>query len=134
VQLFFSVLIVAIGASVGAIFRYGLSISFNHLSLKYNLIHWGTLIANWIGCFIAGFFLMWVVHKSNISDEWKLFILTGFCGALTTFSAFSNEVVNILQQGRLSAALFCIFAHVLGSLTLTFLGMFIAKSLFISVN
>ena len=60
----------------------------------------------------------------GIAPEWRLLIITGFCGGLTTFSTFSAEVVSLLQEGRLGWAAGAIATHVSGSLLMTLLGLF----------
>jgi CrcB protein len=83
----------------------------------------GTLAANLIGCYVIGIALAFFASSPALSSEWRLFIMTGFCGGLTTFSTFSAEVVLLLQSGRSIAALGTVGAHVVGSLLMTFAGI-----------
>lgn len=62
-------------------------------------------------------------NNPNLSPEWKLFVITGFLGGLTTFSSFSAEVVGFMQRGELNWALGTALLHLVGSLVLTFLGI-----------
>lgn len=111
---------VGLGAMLGAWLRWGISLQCNqHLSN----IALGTVIVNLLGGFIVGFALAFFAN-SSLSPHYKLFLITGFCGALTTFSAFSMEVVALLQNGRWDYALLTIAIHVIGSLLMTLLGIF----------
>ena len=65
----------------------------------------GTLAANLIGGYVVGVAVAFFAGYSALAPEWRLFVITGFCGGLTTFSTFSAEVVTLLQQGRGSWAL-----------------------------
>lgn len=115
-----SVLAIAGGAAAGALLRWWLGSWLNaalpHLPL-------GTLAANWIGGYAIGLVAAMLLHHPEIAPQWRLFLVTGLLGGLTTFSSFSVEVVSLLQQGRLGWALGAIGLHVGGSLALTALGL-----------
>ena len=83
----------------------------------------GTLAANLIGGYIIGFAIAYLAQAPNLAPEWRLFIVTGFCGGLTTFSTFSAEVVTRLQEGQWIWAAGAIAIHVAGSLTMTLAGI-----------
>lgn len=83
----------------------------------------GTLAANLIGAYIIGLAMGYFLQTPGISPEWRLLIITGFCGGLTTFSTFSAEVVTLLQEAELGWAAGTIVVHVSGSLILTFAGL-----------
>ena len=83
----------------------------------------GTLAANLIGCYIIGMAIAFFTTYPTFAPEWRLFVTTGFCGGLTTFSTFSAEIVILLQSGRSMWALGAIAAHLLGSLLMTFAGI-----------
>ncbi|WBH38626.1 Putative fluoride ion transporter CrcB [Pseudomonas aeruginosa] len=84
----------------------------------------GTLLANLIGGYVIGAAIAYFAQAPGIAPEWRLLIITGFCGGLTTFSTFSAEVVSLLQEGRLGWAAGAIATHVSGSLLMTLLGLF----------
>jgi fluoride exporter len=111
---------ISIGAASGALLRWQLAVRLN--SLLPGLPP-GTLAANLIGGYIIGVAIAYLSQAPNLAPEWRLFIITGFCGGLTTFSTFSAEVVTSLQEGRLTWALGTIAVHVIGSLTMTIAGL-----------
>ena len=111
---------ISIGAACGALLRWQLAVRLN--SLLPGLPP-GTLAANLIGGYIIGVAIAYLSQAPNLAPEWRLFIITGFCGGLTTFSTFSAEVVTSLQEGRLTWALGTIAVHVIGSLTMTIAGL-----------
>lgn len=76
-----------------------------------------------IGGYIIGLTIAYLAQAPNIAPEWRLLIITGFCGGLTTFSTFSAEVVTRLQEGHLIWAMGAIAIHVTGSLIMTFPGL-----------
>ena len=115
-----STLAIAVGAAVGALLRWELGARLNHL---FPSIPPGTLAANLVGGYIVGLAIAYFAQASDVSPEWRLFIITGFCGGLTTFSTFSAEAVALLQEGRLSLALGAIAVHVSGSLLMTLAGL-----------
>ena len=81
------------------------------------------MLVNLIGAFIIGFSVAFFAN-STLSPSYKLFVITGFCGTLTTFSTFSMEVVSLLQSGKFDYAILTIAIHVLGSLLLTGAGIY----------
>ncbi|MQM30249.1 MAG: fluoride efflux transporter CrcB [Candidatus Accumulibacter phosphatis] len=115
-----SVLAISIGAALGALLRWQLGIRLNSL---FPTIPPGTLVANLVGAYLIGLAIAFFSSFSAISPEWRLLIITGFCGGLTTFSTFSAELAMLLQQGRLSWALGAAAAHVAGSVLMTLAGI-----------
>jgi CrcB protein len=115
-----SILAIACGAGLGALLRWFLGLKLNSF---FPAIPPGTLAANLIGGYIIGFAIAYFAWAPSVAPEWRLLIVTGFCGGLTTFSTFSAEVVTLLQQGRLLVALGAVGVHVGGSLFATFAGI-----------
>ena len=115
-----SILAVALGAALGALLRWLLGAKLNSV---FPTIPPGTLVANLFGAYVIGLGIAFFATFSSISPEWRLLVVTGFCGGLTTFSTFSAEVTLLLQQGRLVWALGAVAAHVLGSVLMTFAGI-----------
>ncbi len=118
--MFPSVIAICAGASAGALLRWLLSLALNPL---FPALPLGTLAANLLGGYCIGLAVGIFALIPSIGAEWRLLILTGFLGALTTFSTFSAEVVSLIQQGRLFWAASAVVLHVCGSLLLTFLGI-----------
>jgi len=115
-----AVLAVAVGGGVGALARWMLSYQLN---AYFPAIPPGTLAANIIGGYIVGFAIAFFASRPDIAPEWRLLIITGFCGGLTTFSTFSAEVVMLIQQGEISKMAIAITLHLAGSLAATILGI-----------
>ncbi|SFU41394.1 camphor resistance protein CrcB [Nitrosomonas eutropha] len=115
-----SLLAIALGASLGAILRWGLGMAFNAL---FPVIPPGTWLANMFGGYLMGIALAYFSQHADLTPEWRLFIITGFLGGLTTFSTFSAEVTTLIQQERMLWAGMAVSAHVIGSLLMTFLGL-----------
>jgi CrcB protein len=111
---------VAIGGVLGAWSRWGLSYLFNAL---WPSLPPGTLAANIIGGYLIGFFIELFSLHSEIPPEAALFVITGYLGALTTFSTFSAEVVTLLARGDYIWAIYHITSHLVGSLVMTILGI-----------
>ena len=111
---------ISLGAALGAVLRWGLGVGLNHL---FPALPPGTLVANLVGGYLIGLAMTLLAQAPALAPEWRLFVITGFLGGLTTFSTFSAEVVIALQQGRLGWAAATIGSHVLGSLALTLLGL-----------
>ncbi len=120
------VLAISIGAAAGALLRWRLGVQLNSL---FPILPPGTLAANLVGGYIIGLAIDYFAQAPHLSPEWRLLIITGFCGGLTTFSTFSAEVVTRLQEGQLLWAMGAIAIHVTGSLMMTFAGLATAQLL-----
>src|SRR5581483_10300589 len=83
----------------------------------------GTLAANMIGGYVIGVAVAFFASFPAIPAEWRLFVITGFCGGLTTFSTFSAEVVGLIQRSEPLWALAEVAAHLGASLIMTFAGI-----------
>ncbi|WP_043634631.1 fluoride efflux transporter CrcB [Chromobacterium haemolyticum] len=115
-----SLLAISLGASLGAILRWGLGVVFNAL---FPMIPPGTWLANMLGGYMMGVALAYFGQQTGLAPEWRLLVITGFLGGLTTFSTFSAEVTTLIQQGRMLWACVAVSAHVMGSLVMTLLGL-----------
>ncbi len=115
-----AVLVISLGAALGALARWGLALGFNHL---LPALPPGTLLANLVGGYLIGIAMSVFAQAPQLPPEWRLFVVTGFLGGLTTFSTFSAEVVQALQLGRTGWALATVFVHVLGSVGMTLAGI-----------
>jgi CrcB protein len=118
--MFMSIAAISLGASIGAVCRWMLGIALNAL---HPFIVVGTLTANLIGAYAIGVALAYIAGNPTLSPVWRLFNITGFTGGLTTFSTFSAEVVQLIQQSRFGWVLVTIALHLGGSLLLTALGI-----------
>lgn len=121
-----AILCISVGAILGALGRWGLSLWFNSLFSTFAL---GTLMANLIGCFFIGILIVFFWQNPQLNYLWKLFLITGFLGAFTTFSSFSSEVVELLMSDKWLNGVGVIFAHVFGGLVCTVLGVFLSRLL-----
>jgi CrcB protein len=118
--MFYSIVAISAGASLGAVSRWLLGMSLNTV---FPALPPGTLVANLVGSYLIGVAVAAFANHPAIAPEWRLFIITGFLGALTTFSTFSAEVTTLLQEGRLLLSAIAVSLHVGGSLIMTFLGI-----------
>lgn len=110
---------ICLGASLGALSRWWLGLWLSSGAA----LPWGTLAANLIGGYLIGVCIALFQAMPQLDPVWKLAIVTGFLGALTTFSSYSAEVIGLLQQQRLAAALGWAAVHLVGSLCMTYAGM-----------
>jgi len=115
-----SIVAICVGASAGALFRWWLGIQLNR---HFPEIPPGTLAANLIGGYVVGLAVAFFASATSLAPEWRLLVITGFCGGLTTFSTFSAEIVALLQQGRALWACGAALAHLAGSVVMTFAGI-----------
>jgi CrcB protein len=111
---------VGLGAAIGAWLRWGLGLWLNSALPELPL---GTLSANLIGGYLVGLSVAFFMQYPGVSPEWRLLIITGFLGGLTTFSTFSAETVTLLARGQYVWSMGIIVAHLGGSLLMTVLGM-----------
>ena len=114
-QVLSSLLWISGGAVLGACLRWSLGLLLN------------PLIANYLGCFIIGVLFAVFWSFPSLSSEWKLFFVTGFLGSLTTFSAFSMEVVENILNDKFAVGIGLIAAHVFGSLLFTLFGVWLMR-------
>ena len=119
-----AVLAVSLGAALGALLRWRLGVWLNTTAAgAAPWMPWGTLSANLIGGYLVGVFLALFQALPELDPVWRLAIITGFMGGLTTFSSFSAEVVTMMQQQRFGLALITAATHLGGSLVLTYVGI-----------
>ena len=120
-----SALAVLLGGAVGSLLRWWIGSRLNPL---HEALPPGTLLVNVVGGWLIGLALGWFASRHDIPDAWRLLVVTGFLGGLTTFSTFSAEAVALLMQGRLGAMALHVGAHMAGSLAATVLGLWMARS------
>jgi fluoride exporter len=114
------IIAICLGASLGALLRWWLGARLNDI---FPTIPPGTLTANLVGGYIIGVAIAFFATFTALAPEWRLFVITGFCGGLTTFSTFSAEIVTLLQQGRSQWACGAIALHLAGSVLMTLAGI-----------
>lgn len=119
----FAAIAICLGASLGALSRWGLGLWLG----PGGAIPWGTLAANLIGGYLIGICVAVFQALPQLDPVWRLALVTGFLGGLTTFSSFSAEVVALLMQQRYALALGTAGLHVAGSLLLTLAGIWTAN-------
>ena len=119
-MMIYSFLAIGVGAACGACLRWGLGLWLNPSLPELPL---GTLAANLLGGYLIGVALAFFMQHPGLSPEWRLLIITGFLGGLTTFSTFSAETVTLLLRGQYLWGSGIIAAHLGGSLLMTVLGI-----------
>lgn len=120
------ILFVAAGGAIGSSLRYILSSSIYNWFGR--AMPWGTLAVNVIGSFAMGLLSILLVEKFNIAQEWRLAIVVGVLGGFTTFSAFSWDTLDLMQQGLTLKAMLNVLANVVLCIVAAWLGAMWAKS------
>lgn len=110
---------VSVGAALGACLRWALSLAMNGIHTNLPM---GTLLANLGGGYAIGICVGFFSANPELSPEWRLFIVTGFLGGLTTFSTFSAESMSLMQKGDWVWAFAHTALHLLGSSLCCFAG------------
>lgn len=116
----YTILAISLGASIGALTRYGLGLALNAL---FPPVPIGTLASNLIAAYLVGATIAYVGTVQGISPLWRLFLITGLAGGLSTFSTFTAELFSLLREGRFGLSAGMLAIHVLGSLALLVLGI-----------
>jgi fluoride exporter len=115
-----SFIAVSLGGTLGCLLRWFLGLALNSY---FPAVPPGTLASNLIAGYVIGVAVAFFATFSGLSPEWRLFIITGFCGGLSTFSTFSSEIVTLLQQGRVAFACGAAAVHLSGSVLMTLAGI-----------
>lgn len=117
--------LVMCGGSLGAVSRYGISL----LSVRIwgTGFPWGTLIVNLVGCFLIGVLFTLAARARLLTPDMRLLLITGYMGALTTFSTFALETVSAGRAGMVLQSLANVLANNVGGLACTFLGIWVAS-------
>ncbi|MGD2053893.1 MAG: fluoride efflux transporter CrcB [Gammaproteobacteria bacterium] len=122
-----ALLLIAVGGAVGAVLRYGASISV--YSLLGRGFPYGTLFVNVSGSLLMGILSVLMLERFDIGPEWRAAILVGVLGSFTTFSTFSIETLNLLEQGDLMRAMANIVLSVLICLVAVWFGVLIGRQI-----
>ena len=122
-----NLLLVAIGGAIGASLRHLSGIA--ALRLMGPAFPWGTLFVNIFGSLVMGIFIAWLVKRTGVSNDIRLFFATGVLGGFTTFSAFSLDVANLVERGEMSGAVVYVLGSVLLSVLAVFMGLWFGRAM-----
>ncbi len=120
-------LAVGLGGALGSMLRFSIALLWRSGSPI------GTLVVNLTGSFILGFLVASTLFLGELKPHWKLMITVGFCGGFTTFSTFSVQTMELFQNGRWIIAIGNVSLNVVGCISLSFLGYYLAKTVFTAV-
>jgi len=119
------IVVIMLGGSLGAVMRFIVSTTINE-KIAGNFPY-GTLTVNVIGSFIMGFLAMWLVDNFGLNPLARLGVFVGFLGAFTTFSTFSMETLNLIEEGLISRALLNMLVNVFLSVFAVWLGVLLGE-------
>ena len=123
----YTYLAIAFGGALGAVSRYWLTVSIERFNgTGFPL---GTFMVNLLGSFLIGLLYIILAEKLSVADQWRPVIITGFLGAMTTFSTFSLDALLLFQQGHYNTALFYVLSSVMICIFAAYVGMQIARIL-----
>lgn len=122
-----TLLFIAGGGAIGAVLRYGTSLGM-HAMLGRGFPY-GTLFVNVVGSLLMGFLSVVMLDRFNVGPEWRAGILVGLLGAFTTFSTFSIETLNLLEQGDITRAMLNIIISVVVCLLAVWFGLMLGRQL-----
>ena len=121
------ILAIAGGGALGSLARFWVSTGIYQLFGRS--FPWGTLVVNVSGSFVMGFLFVLFLERLAAAPEWRAAVLVGFLGAFTTFSTFSIETLNLMEEGFLLKALLNVAASVLVCLLACWVGVILGRSL-----
>jgi len=124
------ILAVFVGGGTGALLRWLMALKFNPAGGGEPAFPWGTLAVNLGGGFLIGLFMAAFTARADWPDEGRLLLVTGFLGGLTTFSAFSWEIIHFLDQGRFGLGFLTLAANLSGALGLAAMGLAFGRLFF----
>ena len=120
---FTNFLIVGFAAAIGAWLRWAIGY---FLYVLYPGLPFGTLAVNLLGGFLMGMSIAYFqAVTTTLSEELKLFINIGFLGGLTTFSAYTSDIISLLQKGEVQTSFLFLVSHVFGALIMAYIGWYL---------
>ena len=127
-KIFFNFLVVALGGALGSVCRYASSLMF---TVPGNNLPWGTLLANLVGSLVIGFVMELATIKAGLAPELRLFLVTGFCGGLTTLSSLVFEANSLGRDREFLLALGYGLGTLIGAFVALWAGMLLCRLLFL---
>lgn len=115
-----SILMISIGAVLGAMCRWQLAVWLNPILSQFAF---GTLAANWLGCLLIG-----IAMGFNLGESQRLLFISGFLGSFTTFSSFSLELTEKLLAEKWGQFVTVLSLHLIGGFLLTLIGVMLARA------
>ena len=118
--------LVFLGGGLGSVLRFLIGRSMNASSPAFP---WGTFTVNLVGSLIIGLAFGWILEKSKLSDDTLLFMVAGFCGGFTTFSAFAHESMSLLKDGYVGIFISYVLASIILGLLCVWFGYALVRAI-----